>query len=91
METSIRILRGTATRLESLADASIDLVVTSPPYPMIEMWDEVFAAQERELLVPEVAAVREDGEGRLAVSYLNGPQAEFARDWSPAELANWAE
>lgn len=24
---------------------SIDLVVTSPPYPMIEMWDEMFALQ----------------------------------------------
>jgi DNA modification methylase len=26
------------------ADESIDLVATSPPYPMIEMWDEVFSA-----------------------------------------------
>ncbi len=26
---------------------SIDLVVTSPPYPMIEMWDEIFAGMSR--------------------------------------------
>ena len=27
-----------------LPDASVDLVVTSPPYPMIEMWDPLFAS-----------------------------------------------
>ena len=29
-----------------VADASVDLVVTSPPYPMIEMWDSGFSAQD---------------------------------------------
>jgi DNA modification methylase len=29
-------------KLSTLSDESIDLVVTSPPYPMIEMWDEQF-------------------------------------------------
>jgi len=31
--------------MADLPDDSIDLVVTSPPYPMIEMWDDMFAAQ----------------------------------------------
>lgn len=31
--------------MSCLADGSIDLVVTSPPYPMIEMWDEIMAKQ----------------------------------------------
>ena len=30
--------------MDSLDDDSIDLVVTSPPYPMIEMWDEQFVS-----------------------------------------------
>jgi DNA modification methylase len=30
--------------MTELADGSVDLVVTSPPYPMIEMWDSQFAA-----------------------------------------------
>ncbi len=30
----------------SLPSRSVHLVVTSPPYPMIEMWDAVFAAQD---------------------------------------------
>ncbi|WP_429997456.1 hypothetical protein, partial [Mycoplasmopsis bovis] len=25
-------------------DESVDLVITSPPYPMIKMWDEIFSA-----------------------------------------------
>lgn len=29
--------------LSSVQDNSVDLVVTSPPYPMIEMWDSTFA------------------------------------------------
>lgn len=31
--------------LKSLKSESVDLVVTSPPYPMIEMWDEIFIKQ----------------------------------------------
>ncbi|MEX2680518.1 MAG: site-specific DNA-methyltransferase [Candidatus Sigynarchaeota archaeon] len=32
--------------LAGVEDESIHLVVTSPPYPMIEMWDEAFASQD---------------------------------------------
>lgn len=28
--------------MKELEDSSIDLIVTSPPYPMIEMWDDAF-------------------------------------------------
>jgi DNA modification methylase len=31
--------------MNDVGDESIDLVVTSPPYPMIEMWDEAFSQQ----------------------------------------------
>ncbi len=46
METTHRFLEGDASDLGALDDGSIDLVVTSPPYPMIEMWDDAFAAQD---------------------------------------------
>ena len=36
-------------RLEALASDSVDLIVTSPPYPMIEMWDTLFADQDAEI------------------------------------------
>jgi len=32
--------------MEAVADESIDLIVTSPPYPMIEMWDAFFSEQD---------------------------------------------
>jgi DNA modification methylase len=35
--------------MSELADNSIELVVTSPPYPMIEMWDDIFASQNSEI------------------------------------------
>ncbi len=31
-----------AEHMEELPDKSVQLVVTSPPYPMIEMWDRLF-------------------------------------------------
>lgn len=46
MQTTHRILFGLAqTSLRDLSDNTIDLVITSPPYPMIEMWDESFTNQ----------------------------------------------
>jgi modification methylase len=39
---SARVLRGDARRLCGIADRSVDLVLTSPPYPMIPQWDELF-------------------------------------------------
>jgi DNA modification methylase len=47
-ETRHRIFWGDATDLSAIAETSIDLVVTSPPYPMIEMWDKVFEDQSDE-------------------------------------------
>ena len=35
-----------ACNMEELADESINIVVTLPPYPMVEMWDDIFAMQK---------------------------------------------
>lgn len=51
MQTTHSVLFGpTQQTLTSLNDGSVDLVVTSPPYPMIEMWDAGFAAQQEEIV-----------------------------------------
>ena len=47
MSTKHIINIGNSPRMEFIANESIDLVVTSPPYPMIEMWDGVFSLQNR--------------------------------------------
>ena len=49
METHTRLFFENAASMEALDDASVDLIVTSPPYPMIEMWDEPFFALDPEI------------------------------------------
>ena len=45
METSRHEIHfADSRRMSAVGDDTIDLVVTSPPYPMIEMWDGHFAA-----------------------------------------------
>ena len=45
MKTTHNILFQDARDLKNIPSESVDLVVTSPPYPMIEMWDEMFSHQ----------------------------------------------
>ena len=50
LETKHAIYFQSAHRMDLLDDESVDLVVTSPPYPMIAMWDAIFAEQDGELV-----------------------------------------
>lgn len=45
MNAAIQVFHSASQRLSAVKDHSVDLVVTSPPYPMIEMWDECFSQQ----------------------------------------------
>jgi len=45
MKTNHKVIFGNAKNMKAVSSESIDLMVTSPPYPMIEMWDEMFAQQ----------------------------------------------
>jgi len=58
MKTKHHIIFENSNRMAEFPDGSVDLVVTSPPYPMIEMWDSVFIRQEPEV---QKAFRREDG------------------------------
>jgi DNA modification methylase len=49
MITNHEIIYGDARSIESIKDNSVDLIVTSPPYPMIQMWDELFSKQNLEI------------------------------------------
>jgi DNA modification methylase len=59
METEHKIYYSNSESMDNNADASVDLVVTSPPYPMIEMWDEMFCSQSKRI---RNALSRGDGE-----------------------------
>jgi site-specific DNA-methyltransferase (cytosine-N4-specific) len=69
-----------------LPDDSVELVVTSPPYPMVEMWDASFAAQ-----VPAVEDALAAGDGDRAFDLmhdlLDGAWAEVARVLAPGGIA----
>lgn len=49
MSTTHTLHIGDARTLSAVADASVHLIVTSPPYPMIAMWDAAFVE-----MVPDV-------------------------------------
>ncbi len=85
METRHRAITGDARELP-LADDSVELVVTSPPYPMIEMWDDIFGA-----LDPDIADALGAGDGDRAFSLmhdvLDTVWAELARVLAPGGIA----
>jgi DNA modification methylase len=43
LTTHHQLLTCDSRRMDSIQNESVDLVVTSPPYPMIEMWDKTFS------------------------------------------------
>lgn len=66
METNISVIQGTASHLE-IDDESVDLIVTSPPYPMVEMWDEIFSKQD-----DRIFSCLAEGNGRESFQLMNG-------------------
>lgn len=49
MITQHKIIFKDSRKMKQLTNGSIDLIVTSPPYPMIEMWDEIFIKQNSKI------------------------------------------
>lgn len=49
MITEHSIYIGASQHMTFTEDNSINLVVTSPPYPMIEMWDDVMSSQNHRI------------------------------------------
>jgi len=73
MKTTHKLLFKNASSMNEIGDNSIDLMVTSPPYPMIEMWDEVFSKQN-----PEIGKALENEDGETAFELMT---AELGKVW----------
>lgn len=71
--TSHRIFVEDARDLRGVADDSVHCIITSPPYPMIEMWDKLFAE-----LRPQVRPALARAKGRAAFELMH---AELDRVW----------
>ena len=87
METTRHEIHFTdSRRMSAVGDDTIDLVVTSPPYPMVEMWDEQFAAAD-----PSVGAALSEQAGartfELMHSALDEVWSECHRILRPGGLA----
>ena len=74
LSTEHRIVISDARDLSFIDDQSVDIVVTSPPYPMIKMWDKLFCQ-----LNPEIKAALEGLEGNMAFDLMH---KELDNVWS---------
>ncbi len=61
MITNHSVTYSDSKRMDAVPSESVNLMVTSPPYPMIQMWDELF--------------VRQNAHVRKALEKENGPDA----------------
>ena len=66
MKTTHKIAFGNAKDMQGVEDGSIALMVTSPPYPMIEMWDEILSEQN-----PEIGEALKNLDGNRAFELMN--------------------
>ncbi|MGD8653418.1 MAG: DNA methyltransferase, partial [Desulfobacterales bacterium] len=66
MITQHRIHFQDARQMKSLSTGTVDLVVTSPPYPMIAMWDKLFIGQN-----PDIEPVLQNGDGPKAFELMH--------------------
>lgn len=74
MHTNHRVIDGDARDLEAVSDRSAHLVVTSPPYPLVAMWDPAFRAMS-----PTAAAALDQDDGSTAFDAMH---AELDRVWA---------
>ncbi|MFW9896699.1 MAG: DNA-methyltransferase [Candidatus Thorarchaeota archaeon] len=66
MKTSHNIFFKDASDMSEVSSNSIDLMVTSPPYPMIEMWDAMFSS-----LNNDIKQAFEEEDGRRAFNLIH--------------------
>jgi modification methylase len=80
MPTQHRIILGNSQQMSDLEDRSVQLMVTSPPYPMIAMWDELFCKAEPKIaeLFQKLNAKSED---QTVLEIYNAMHDYLAKVW----------
>jgi DNA modification methylase len=66
MKTEHKIYFKDSSDMSEIGSNSIDLLITSPPYPMIEMWDEIFFSANK-----KIKGLIETGEGLKAFQLMH--------------------
>ena len=65
-KTVHRIYFRSSRDLSCIENSSVDLIVTSPPYPMIQMWDEGFISEDA-----DIGTCIEEGKGEQAFEKMH--------------------
>ena len=76
MKTFHKLIFGDSRNLKEIPSESADLMITSPPYPMIEMWDEMFSEQN-----PGIEKALSEGKANRAFELMN---RELDKAWEEA-------
>ncbi len=66
MKTSHKIYFQNSQNMENIEDESVDLVVTSPPYCMVQIWDNVFSE-----INPDIGKALKKEDGNLAFELMH--------------------
>ncbi|NVM55693.1 MAG: site-specific DNA-methyltransferase [Candidatus Helarchaeota archaeon] len=74
VQTSHKIYFKNSQNMKEVEDESVDLTLTSPPYPLIEMWDQQFAQ-----LNPEIKNLLVEGKGRRTFERMH---QELDKTWN---------
>ncbi len=77
MKTNHKIIFANSNNMDEVLTDSVNLVVTSPPYPMIEMWDEQFSA-----LNPEIGDALQKENGMRAYDLMH---EELGKVWKEVD------
>jgi DNA modification methylase len=83
MQTHHRIILADSQQMSELPDCSIQLMVTSPPYPMIKMWDTLFAAVNPQIATLQQQLKANDSEKIIAKIY-DAMHETLAKTWREA-------
>lgn len=86
MESEHRTFVGDSREMSQIGEDEVELIVTSPPYPMIEMWDDLFAGLSNEVFD---RLKGDDGKGAFEAMHteLNKVWDEISRVLVPGGIA----
>ena len=68
--TEHRIINTDSKNIQEISKGSVQLIVTSPPYPMIEMWDKMFETQD-----PSIKDCLSSNDGITTISTISRANA----------------
>ena len=82
-QTHHRIIIANSQTMPEVNDASVHLMVTSPPYPMLQMWDRQFCDLDPQILSLE-HKLESNGEEEIVKQVYDAMHQNLAKIWAEA-------